>query len=84
MTATRGPWHEGYAVTAEVLGCYVTIVCTNPDIANAVADMYGTPQTRLPAQPALVSRLERAALPQKSTMDQWSRLGSTRKKLVGL
>lgn len=84
MTTTQGPWHEGFAVTTEVLGCYVTIVCTNPDIANAVADMYGTPQTRLPAQPALVSRLERPVAAQKSTMDQWSLLGSTRRKLVGL
>jgi hypothetical protein len=33
--------HDGYAVTTEVLGRYVTVLCGDPEIAAAVAEALG-------------------------------------------
>jgi hypothetical protein len=33
--------HDGYAVTTEVLGRYVTVLCGDPEIAAAVAEVLG-------------------------------------------
>lgn len=84
--STTGPWHEGFAVTTVVLGSYVTIVACNPDVADAIADLLGSPHQRLPAQPAVVSRLVRSPVlaAQKSSMEQWSLLGSTRRRIPAL
>lgn len=55
-STTCGPWHEGFAVNCEVLGAYVTIICTNPDVAEAVAALLDDRTPRLGAQPAMVGR----------------------------
>ena len=54
---TQGPWHEGYAVTCEVLGSYVTIVAGNPDVAEAIARLAASSFVS-PPTPAMVGRLK--------------------------
>lgn len=39
---TSGPWHHGFAITTEVLGEYVTIVCCSAGVASAIAEAVGT------------------------------------------
>ena len=51
---TNGPWHEGYAVSTEVLGAYVTVVAGDPEVARAIALLLGNRSTE-PTQ-ALVGR----------------------------
>ena len=53
---TIGPWHQGHAVTCEVLGVYVTIVAGDPLVAEAVAELLTGRRPLAPAEPALVSR----------------------------
>ena len=60
---TSGPWHEGHAVTCEILGEYVTIVST-PEVAEAVALLLASHGPYLPAQPAMVGR---RSVPKQST-----------------
>lgn len=61
---TSGPWHEGFAVTCEVLGTYVTIVAGRPDVAEAVAELVASGGVYGPPAPAMVGRLNTVSTPQ--------------------
>lgn len=52
---TTGPWHEGHAVTCEILGQYVTIVST-PEVAEAIALLLASSGPHGPPQLAWVGR----------------------------
>lgn len=56
MFTIAGPCHEGHAVDTEILGHYVTIVCSSPDVAVAVAEMLGSGIVTAPRK-ALVGRV---------------------------
>ena len=38
---TDGPWREGDGVNCSVMGSYVTIVASSPDLAHAIAEFLG-------------------------------------------
>jgi len=54
---SEGPFHEGYAVTCELMGSYVTVVASNADVAEAIAHLVADHGPFLPPQPALVGRV---------------------------
>lgn len=60
---TKGPWHAGYAATCEVLGSYVTIVASSPDVAAAIAQLVATAGPWEEPQPAMVGRWPVIELP---------------------